>query len=275
MVELCKVDLVYGVSWGRSDQIVFAQQKGGLWRVSAAGGTPTAVTKLDDGEVSHRLPQFLPGWGHRAVHGHEERFSIMGRHPRGGAVARHRRPEGPDRGRRGCPVRPDGAFGLLRRGMLMAVPFDARRLQVSGAPVGLIADVMQAANIQPIQIDTGLDNSRSPTRAPGSTRAVAYTRRTDGRWSGSIAREQLRAVERPSRVLPLTPPVTGCKRKPWCSTPRRGAEICQSTTSCGDQSLVCRWTTTRVSASGRRTVRRGVQFRIVRNRQTIHSKCGL
>ena len=37
----------------------------------------------------------------------------------------------------------------------MAVPFDARRLQVSGAPVGLIADVMQAANIQPIQIDTG------------------------------------------------------------------------------------------------------------------------
>ena len=24
------------------------------------GWTPTAVTKLDDGEVSHRLPQFLP-----------------------------------------------------------------------------------------------------------------------------------------------------------------------------------------------------------------------
>ena len=59
VLELCKVDLVYGVSWGRSDQIVFAQQNGGLWRVSA-GGTPTAVTKLDDGEVSHRLPQFLP-----------------------------------------------------------------------------------------------------------------------------------------------------------------------------------------------------------------------
>ena len=37
----------------------------------------------------------------------------------------------------------------------MAVPFDARRLQVTGAPVGLVADVMQAANIQPIQIDTG------------------------------------------------------------------------------------------------------------------------
>src|SRR5262249_15849907 len=38
---------------------------------------------------------------------------------------------------------------------LMAVPFDPRRLQVTGAPVGLVTDVMQAASIQPIQIDTG------------------------------------------------------------------------------------------------------------------------
>jgi Tol biopolymer transport system component len=37
----------------------------------------------------------------------------------------------------------------------MAVPFDASRLQVTGAAVGLVADVMQAANIQPVQIDTG------------------------------------------------------------------------------------------------------------------------
>ena len=62
VLELCKVDLVYGASWVRADQIVFAQQSGGLWQASAAGGASTAVTKLDDdsGEDSHRLPQFLP-----------------------------------------------------------------------------------------------------------------------------------------------------------------------------------------------------------------------
>ena len=46
VVALCNVDLVYGASWGRTDQIVFAHQNGGLWQVSAAGGTPTGVTKL-------------------------------------------------------------------------------------------------------------------------------------------------------------------------------------------------------------------------------------
>jgi serine/threonine-protein kinase len=61
-VTLCKVDLLYGASWGRTNQIVFAHQTGGLWKVSADGGTPTAITKLpaDSGEVSHRLPHFLP-----------------------------------------------------------------------------------------------------------------------------------------------------------------------------------------------------------------------
>jgi Tol biopolymer transport system component len=155
VLELCKVDLVYGVSWGRSDQIVFAQQSGGLWRVSAAGGTPIAMTKLDDGEVSHRLPQFLPdgdtvlstvtksgfpSWDDTLVVAQSlatgERKILI----EGGADAR---------------FVPTGHLVFLRRGTLMAVPFDARRLQVSGAPVGLIADVMQAANIQPIQIDTG------------------------------------------------------------------------------------------------------------------------
>jgi serine/threonine-protein kinase len=155
VVELCKVDLVYGVSWGRSDQIVFAQQNGGLWRVSAAGGTPTAVTKLNDGEVSHRLPQFLPdgdtvlstvtksgfpSWDDTLVVAQSLATGDRRVLIEGGADAR---------------FVPTGHLVFLRRGTLMAVPFDARRLQVSGAPVGLIADVMQAANIQPLQIDTG------------------------------------------------------------------------------------------------------------------------
>ena len=62
VVELCKTDLVFGASWSHQDQIVFANSRGGLWQVPAAGGTPAAVTKLqsDAGEVSHRLPQVLP-----------------------------------------------------------------------------------------------------------------------------------------------------------------------------------------------------------------------
>ena len=157
VVTLCTVDLVYGASWGRTDQIVFAHQTGGLWQVSAAGGTPTSVTTLqgDSGEYSHRLPQLLPdgqtvlftvtqaafpSWDDTVVMAQSlatgERKVLID----GGADAH---------------FVATGHLVYLRRGTLMAVPFDVRRLEVTGAPVGLLADVMQAANTQPVQIDTG------------------------------------------------------------------------------------------------------------------------
>lgn len=37
----------------------------------------------------------------------------------------------------------------------MAVPFDLRRLDVTGPEVGVVSDVMQAVNIRPLQIDSG------------------------------------------------------------------------------------------------------------------------
>jgi Tol biopolymer transport system component len=52
-----------GASWGEDGTIVFALASGGLWRVSADGGTPKQITSLDHsrGEVSHRFPKILPG----------------------------------------------------------------------------------------------------------------------------------------------------------------------------------------------------------------------
>jgi dipeptidyl aminopeptidase/acylaminoacyl peptidase len=48
-----------------------------------------------------------------------------------------------------------GHLVYMRRGTLMAVPFNVARLEVTGAAVSLLADVMQAASIQPLQIDSG------------------------------------------------------------------------------------------------------------------------
>src|SRR5262249_7852632 len=49
-------------SWGSDGSILFPVTAFGLLRVSATGGTPTAVTRVDAGrgEVSHGDPQFLP-----------------------------------------------------------------------------------------------------------------------------------------------------------------------------------------------------------------------
>ena len=42
---------------------MFSRDNGGLWKVPASGGTPVAITAPEAaaGEVSHRLPQLLPG----------------------------------------------------------------------------------------------------------------------------------------------------------------------------------------------------------------------
>jgi len=50
---------------------------------------------------------------------------------------------------------PSGHLVYIRRGTLMAVPFDLDRLEATGGAVALIADVMQAANQTSEQFETG------------------------------------------------------------------------------------------------------------------------
>jgi Tol biopolymer transport system component len=55
-----------GASWGPDDTLLIGTGFEGLYRVSAAGGTPQPVTQLDSSkqEGSHRWPQFLPDGQH-------------------------------------------------------------------------------------------------------------------------------------------------------------------------------------------------------------------
>ena len=136
---------------------MFANARGGLLRVPAGGGTPTAVTtvQVDAGEVSHRLPHVLPDgetvlftvlraifpdWDDTTVVAQSLSTGTRKVLIEGGADAR---------------LVATGHLAYFRRGTLMAVPFDLRRIDVTGPAVAVVADVMQAANIRPNQIDTG------------------------------------------------------------------------------------------------------------------------
>ena len=62
VVTLCDAQSSRGGSWNTDDTIVFAPTAGSpLMRVAAAGGTPEALTRLEQGESGHRYPQVLPG----------------------------------------------------------------------------------------------------------------------------------------------------------------------------------------------------------------------
>ena len=130
-----------GASWGPDDTIVFtASATSGLSRVRAAGGTPEELTKLQPSERSHRWPSFLPG-------GKVVLFSIQ---PNGASyddalIAVRSLETGEQRvvahGGASPIYLPTGHLVFGRGGVLLAVPFDLRRLEVTGPAVPILEGV--------------------------------------------------------------------------------------------------------------------------------------
>ncbi|TDI11953.1 MAG: serine/threonine-protein kinase [Acidobacteria bacterium] len=61
-VEICRAPAASrGAAWSRDDRIAFSPSYNqGLYVVAASGGDPVQLTRLREGEKSHRLPVFLP-----------------------------------------------------------------------------------------------------------------------------------------------------------------------------------------------------------------------
>ena len=184
-----------GASWGDGDVIVFATPEA-VWRVASSGGTPEIVTKPGEGEYAYKLPQMLPGgravlftlqktlwrWDDvqiavRSLVTGEQKVLLDD-----GADARYV---------------PSGHLVFVRRGTLMAVPFDPVRLTLTGAPVAMIDGVMQAAN----NGNVGADSGAGQFAIAAQGRLIYVT--------GGITPDQDRAlvwVDRNGNVEPLVAP---------------------------------------------------------------------
>ena len=129
VVTICKAPTgnLYGAAWGEDGTIVFGS--GGLYRVSAAGGTPQVLTTPagDRGEVEHRWPEILPG-GKSLVFtvwsGSIDRSRVVVRAMAGGETKTLF--EGASSGR----FATTGHLVYYQSGTVMATPFDPVRLTV-------------------------------------------------------------------------------------------------------------------------------------------------
>jgi eukaryotic-like serine/threonine-protein kinase len=131
-----------GVAWTDDGQIVFSGRGTGLWRVSAEGGTPVQLTRLDStrNEFGHWAPRMLPD-GRALIYSN---------------YAGRSRVEAYDLATGRTTVLVDGAvFGrysptghllFARDGAVFAIPFDAARLEVSGVAAPVQDDVVWEAN---------------------------------------------------------------------------------------------------------------------------------
>jgi serine/threonine-protein kinase len=140
------IPLLRGASWGTDDPIVYAAgADGGIFRVSADGGAPERVTTLnaERSERWHGLPQLLPG-GRTLLY---TALSGAGDTTQTRVVALRF-----DTGEQSTLLEdaadarflPSGHLLYMRRGTLLAAPFDAERLEVTGSQVAVLDDVMQA-----------------------------------------------------------------------------------------------------------------------------------
>jgi eukaryotic-like serine/threonine-protein kinase len=132
-----------GASWGSQGVIAFAPTNASvLQEVSDAGGVPQPLTRFENGENSHRWPEFLPGgssllfssgtsgnnWSNPNVAIHsiktgERRILIKGgTHPRYAS---------------------SGHLVYAQAGNLMAIPFDPERLAVMGVAVPVVEGVLR------------------------------------------------------------------------------------------------------------------------------------
>jgi Tol biopolymer transport system component/predicted Ser/Thr protein kinase len=150
-VTIGAIDPPYGISWEMDNEILIGQGAKGIVRVSANGGKPETIIAVDDAEQAHG-PRMLPG-------GDSVLFTLaLTSNAAAGTV-------GPERWNKAHIVAQSLRSGKRRvlieggsdaryvasghlvyalSGTILAVPFDADALTVTGGPVPVIEDVVNA-----------------------------------------------------------------------------------------------------------------------------------
>ena len=144
-----------GGSWGEDGIIIFAPGPGvPLSRISSAGGTPEAVTTLDEekGEISHRWPQVLPG-------GKAVLFTVEdeGRNFEEATIQVQSLESGERKTVQQAGIYgrylPTGHLVYISNQTLFAAPFDLGRLEVSGPSAPIVEDVQTSPLYWSAQFD--------------------------------------------------------------------------------------------------------------------------
>jgi len=167
-VTIGDVNNPFGATWYSDDTILLGQGSKGIVRISADGGTPQTIIPAKDDEILHG-PQMLPGgddvlftvaantgddrWDKALIVVQSlktgERKTLIN----GGSDARYV---------------PSGHIVYVLGSNLFAVPFDVRKLQVTGGPVPVVEGVMRSNAVNTAATFFSFSNSGSLVSIAGA-----------------------------------------------------------------------------------------------------------
>jgi serine/threonine protein kinase/Tol biopolymer transport system component len=189
-------------SWGSNNMIVTvpATDPTNLLQVSAAGGTPQPLTHLEAGEMSHAWPEVLPG-GKAVVftvftNANPDDAQIVVQSLKtgkrkvlvnGGSYTRYAR---------------SGHLVYIRRGTLLAVPFDLERLEITGPAVPVLEGVMESPRGAGY---FSLANNGLLVYVPGGTEKAGESMMTLAWVDRSGVADPLKLAPRPYRLPRVSP----------------------------------------------------------------------
>jgi serine/threonine protein kinase/WD40 repeat protein len=137
---LCQTSFVGG-AWGNDGSIIYTPSYSlGLWRIPSSGGDPVKLTEPESsrGELGHWWPQILPDGDTILFTNYVspvERCSIAAY-----SLKTHKQKTLVEGAMFGHYI-PTGHIVYVHAGTLFAIPFDAKSLEKTGAPVQVLDDV--------------------------------------------------------------------------------------------------------------------------------------
>ena len=183
-VPLCEALTPQGMSWD-GDSILFGQAGRGILRVSSDGGTPQVVAASKGTEIA-QSPQMLPGSGvllYTLSNGTDwDNAQIVAQTTLGSAERKTLFTGGAD-----ARYLSTGHIVYAVGGVLFAVPFDLRRLEVVGPSVTVVQGVRRAGQLVPQLISLclvldPLSISRDPRSPPQAAPQAAML----PLWTGTV-----------------------------------------------------------------------------------------
>jgi serine/threonine-protein kinase len=136
-VDLCDAPLASGGAWGEDGNIIAALDIDGLARIPSTGGTPTRITELAPGEITHRWPHLIPGAKVVIFSAFTSMSGLEGATIEAMSLRDHRRKTVLHGGTWAHYV-PTGHLIYIKNGVLLAVRFDRDDLEVRGTPVPVL-----------------------------------------------------------------------------------------------------------------------------------------